>query len=193
MKCNIKLSKLEGKNSWGNRLSILMGCVMATDAYHILEVGVHRGDFPRVLSSKLDFRYTGVDIDFSNLRFMPDKDDPRFSLLKMSSVDFWNELGDEVRFDMIFVDGGHDKQTAMLDVLAAKKHLAKEGVMLIHDIANEKFQDDGPHRAFFDICAPAPDVIGSLVWHEDGWLGIVTKGLGTDDRIHQELSRKFGI
>ena len=169
-----ELSELEDTiKSQGTRFQIMKQ--IYTDNPHIvnmLEIGVHYGFMfksMRPLLNKRDGIYSGVDVRDKVIFSI----DHPHTFYQMSSAAFWGSFSREIEWDLIFVDGGHSSECAKLDVSNALEHVALGGYILIHDIANEKFEEDGPRRAFYDLCMGREGFKCALVWHKRGWMGIV--------------------
>lgn len=51
-----------------------------------------------------------------------------------TSDDFFTSLGEDVRFDIVFIDGLHTAEQVEKDIVNSMKHLKEGGIILLHDI-----------------------------------------------------------
>ena len=84
-----------------------------------LEIGVREGSIFRVDCDHKD----GVDIDVNS--------DANY---KMSSDKFFEEIPKDQMYDIIFIDGEHEKSAVFRDIINSFKHLNPGGTILCHDI-----------------------------------------------------------
>lgn len=128
----------------------------------MLEIGVDYADTWHHQRGVI-MNYTGVDIDLS--RVSVPRDDPRCHFLEIDSRDYWELIEENPptylannrnQWNLIFIDGQHDYEAVLNDLRQAIKHLAPGGYMLIHDVIPE---ENGPGRAYKEICLPHPDLL----------------------------------
>lgn len=112
-----------------------------------LEIGVENG----TCFSNVNCRYkTGVDPD------------PRSAAtVFMTSDEYFESISDDVKFDIIFIDGLHRYEQCYRDIVNATKHLNDGGFILCHDM--------NP----LDKMAAAPEQIDNLAWNGDVWRSFV--------------------
>lgn len=178
-----KLSELERqmceKDYWGSRLNIIWHfCKLAPDPCNVLEIGVKYGDVPLHTLDLIWQRrghYVGVDVTLDHVKSLDWLQvHPNCTFFQMTSEDFWNaHIGG--KYDLIYVDGAHDLVTSAMDITHAMSRVSPWGYILIHDIANEKFPEDGPRNAFFRECVPNRHFTSMLLYHEQGWMGVVRR------------------
>lgn len=55
------------------------------------------------------------------------------TLIKATSDEFFAELKDNEKWDIIFIDGLHTREQCLADILNSLKHLSPNGTILVHD------------------------------------------------------------
>jgi hypothetical protein len=130
----------------------------------ILEIGVHQGDFAKRMLNGLkqnnfsDIEYTGIDL-FAELQtseiykkektLWPDSRDAVYSKLNSEfpglNIRLLSGFSDELlkklfgeKFDLIFIDGGHSRETVYSDWVLSQPLLAEQGVIYFDDYTNSK-------------------------------------------------------
>lgn len=104
-------------------------------------------------------------------------------IVKRTSDQFFAELGEADRFEVVFVDGLHTFEQSLRDVEAALEHLVPAGVVLVHDC--------NPTSA--DLAAPTPRPGAGDGWCGDVWKTIVhLRATRRDLQVHV-LDTDFGI
>ena len=89
---------------------------------------------------------------------------------RMTSDTFFEKYFD-LKFDLIFVDGLHEKEQVQRDILNSLASLNKGGVILIHDCLPRTPQNQYSVEEFRDAFnAEPPD---GKAWNGDVWKGIV--------------------
>jgi hypothetical protein len=89
-----------------------------------LEIGVQ---FPESNFFKVDAEYkTGVEP-------YPVTDLLQKSIIELTSDMFFKSLEDNVKYDIIFIDGLHTREQCLADILNSLKHLSDNGTILVHD------------------------------------------------------------
>ena len=119
------------------RSDLLNSIAEEIGAKSYLEIGVQEGiTFNAISISKK----TGVDPDpYSK------------ATLHITSDMYFDLLDDDVKFDLIYVDGLHHWETALRDIDNAVKHLSKDGVIVVDDIAprREEHQTREPSAIYW--------------------------------------------
>ena len=60
------------------------------------------------------------------------------SVIKCTSDEFFAELKEEEKWDIIFIDGLHTREQCLADILNSLKHLSDDGCILVHDCIPNK-------------------------------------------------------
>lgn len=107
---------------------------------------------------------------------------------KMTSDDFFNQLGSEEKYDVIFVDGMHDYDFVMRDIENSLKHLRPLGFILVHDTDPPTEIRSLPYDEFNAI----PDK-KSKAWNGDGWKAIAQLRLQNRDIIIKSIDARNGL
>ena len=55
------------------------------------------------------------------------------TIIKATSNEFFAELKDNEKWDIIFIDGLHTREQCLADILNSLKHLSPNGTILVHD------------------------------------------------------------
>lgn len=104
----------------------------------------------------------------------------------MTSDAFFEQLPDDVMYDIVFVDGLHHREQVYRDIINSLKHLKEGGTIVVHDCMpmseSEQVRDDhgGPWmgdvwKAIVDLKSTRSDLEILTVAHDCG-CGIVRKG-----------------
>lgn len=64
----------------------------------------------------------------------------RFKKIKKRSNDFFRELSENEKFDIIFIDGAHNSESVYLDAKNSWKYLKKEGYLIFDDFFCNEFK-----------------------------------------------------
>jgi len=89
-----------------------------------LEIGVQ---FPESNFFNVNAEYkTGVEP-------YPVRDLLQKSIVELTSDMFFKSLEDNVKYDIIFIDGLHTREQCLADILNSLKHLSDNGTILVHD------------------------------------------------------------
>lgn len=94
-----------------------------------LEIGVWYGDNLRKVQKHAQECY-GVDVGFPNKNF-----DNNVKLFEMTSDEFFWNLDPSIQFDMVFIDGDHNKYQVYKDFINCKDRVITDGIILMHDTA----------------------------------------------------------
>lgn len=102
----------------GARWALLNALARRLGARRYLEIGVASGEcFNRIeVADK-----TSVD---------PARNE---ATVRLTSDEFFRRLGPSDRFDLVFVDGLHERRQVHRDILNAWRHLTPNGAILVHD------------------------------------------------------------
>jgi predicted O-methyltransferase YrrM len=92
-----------------------------------LEIGVLYGDVTRRLSKYCTECYA-IDIEFPNKNF-----DDNVKLFQCTSDVFFENLDKECMFDMVFIDGDHNKHQVYKDFINVKDKVIDDGFIFLHD------------------------------------------------------------
>ena len=89
-----------------------------------LEIGVQ---YPESNYDKIEIKNkTGVEP-------YPVKDLLNKSIIELTSDMFFKSLEENVKYDIIFIDGLHTQEQCLADILNSLKHLSSNGTILVHD------------------------------------------------------------
>jgi len=89
-----------------------------------LEIGVQ---FPESNFFNVNAEYkTGVEP-------YPVRDLLQNSIVELTSDMFFKSLEEDVKYDIIFIDGLHTREQCLEDILNSLKHLSDNGTILVHD------------------------------------------------------------
>lgn len=91
-----------------------------------LEIGVRNGNSLALARCNA----VGVDPALRIKGEMPET----VSLLQMKSDDYFHQLSDRIKYDMVFVDGMHLFEFAFRDVCNASRHLRDGGLIFMDDV-----------------------------------------------------------
>lgn len=146
-----------------DRKSSVIRYVKGHQPKSILEIGVHNGDFAARMLKNISIKnqpstaYFGIDlfsemqtseIHFSEVSLWPDKfvnvqnklensfPKAKINLLQGFSVDMLKTLKG-MKFDLIFIDGGHSKQTVESDWNLSKNLLGTNGAVFFDDYTSK--------------------------------------------------------
>ncbi len=95
-----------------------------------LEIGVFEGATFTAVRSALK---TGVDPTF-RFDWRAESEAPEVTLVQSTSDKFFASLEHRQRFDVVYVDGLHDYEQVLRDVLSALTHLGDGGIIVISDV-----------------------------------------------------------
>ena len=107
----------------------------------------------------------------------------RGRFVRATSDEFFAGLDPEARFDVVFVDGLHTHAQSLRDVENALRHLAPEGVVLLHDCNPADAIGGGPN----------PEATGEAGWNGEVWKTIVHLRATRPDLDIQVLDTDFGV
>jgi len=147
------------------KLPLLDFLVRSIEKPSVLEIGVGHGwgMLPLAMAAKAKGgEYIGVDV-FIDYRVRPLL--RRYGLLKFAfifkknSAAFWQELADDIDFDVIVIDGWHEYPNSHMDIAYAARHLSERGWLLVHDVLSM----EGPARAFKEICCEDNGMFGLTI------------------------------
>lgn len=92
-----------------------------------LEIGVLNGESLKRIQNYSKECY-GVDVTFSHRNY-----NSNVKLFEMPSDDFFSVLNPNIKFDMIFIDGLHEKTQVYKDFLNSKDRIIEDGLIVLHD------------------------------------------------------------
>jgi hypothetical protein len=136
-----------------HRLEIINIFIKKYNFNSYLEIGVSVGD---VLDHVEIKNKLGVDPDSVAYGY-GGGDSP---MIFKESDDFFKELNDEIKYDIIFIDGLHKREQVFRDIVNSIKHLTENGVIILHD-CNPPTQDNA-----------TPEYNGGL-WNGTVYLGYI--------------------
>ena len=152
-----------------------------------LEIGVHTGTV--LLNVRARVR-VGVD-PHKRIRWRQLAIRPRLwrtmTFLEKTSDRFFADLDRDAKFDVIFIDGYHSYGQALSDVENSLRHLAPNGVVMLHDC--------NPPSAAAAALDPAtvPELEAGDGWCGDVWKAIVHLRATRPDLQVEVLDADFGI
>lgn len=105
---------------------------------------------------------------------------------QMTSDEFFNQLDDDVKYDLVFIDGLHHREQVLRDIENSLKHLTENGSILCHDCLpnSEKEQmreDQGGvwmgdvWKTMFDLMKTRDDLEIQIIDTDCG-CGLIRKG-----------------
>ena len=96
-----------------------------------------------------------------------------------TSDEYFESISDDVKFDIIFIDGLHHNDQVLKDVENSLKHLNKGGIIVCHDSlpSNEREQERNDHGG---------------VWLGDVWKAIAELRMTRDDLIIETIDTDLG-
>ena len=107
-----------------NRTDIINYLIERYNYKSYLEIGVQ---YPQSNFFKVEIEYkTGVEP-------FPVEDMLNKSVVELTSDMFFKSLEDNVKYDIIFIDGLHTREQCLADILNSLKHLTDNGTILVHD------------------------------------------------------------
>lgn len=59
------------------------------------------------------------------------------NIIKITSDNFFKELSDDIKFDIIFIDGDHTYEQVIKDIQNSLKHLSVNGIIIMHDVITQ--------------------------------------------------------
>lgn len=92
-----------------------------------LEIGVLNGESMKRIQNHATECY-GVDVTFSHRNY-----NNNVKLFEMPSDDFFSILNPNIKFDMIFIDGLHEKSQVYRDFINSKDRIIEDGLIVLHD------------------------------------------------------------
>lgn len=99
-----------------------------------LEVGVWHGDNLKRVQKYAKECY-GIDTNFLTKDF-----NSNVKLFEMTSDEFFWNLDPKIEFDMVFIDGDHDKYQVYKDFVNCKDRVISDGLVLMHDTVPANLQ-----------------------------------------------------
>ena len=156
------------------RYDIINRLIKAFDYKNYLEIGVSDG---------ANF----VEIECEN-KVSVDPQQLGYTTHQMTSDEYFEQLPDDVKFDIIFIDGLHLWEQCYRDIENSLKHLSPNGIIICHDMnpLEESFQSRKPYncylwngdvwRAFIKIRSEHNDLFTCMIEDCDTGLGVITWG-----------------
>lgn len=105
------------------RLEIINYLIRKNSYKSYLEIGVHKGI---VLNGCNIENRVGVDPECGIYK-------GSHEVKCMTSDEYFMSLRDDVKFDIIFIDGMHEDDHVFRDIMNSLGHLAKGGIIVVHD------------------------------------------------------------
>lgn len=99
-----------------------------------LELGVARGDCWYNVSSP---KKVGVDLMNESVWKIP-------NVLTSTTDDYFESLQQDEKYDIVFIDADHNKESVKKDFFNSLKHLADDGIVLFHDVYPLQEENIGP-------------------------------------------------
>lgn len=176
-----------------NRYDIINTLIEKYSYKSYLEIGVYSVDrtFDKINTVEK------IGVDPKNLN------DPR--ILQMTSDEYFSQIPDDKKFDIIFIDGDHYHEQVTVDLKNSLKHLSKNGSIVMHDCAYlEGVTPANPRgtsvcKSFIYYRMTRPD-LSMYVVDTDWGCGVVRfgiqevyKGIDSIDNITEEFLNKNKI
>lgn len=92
-----------------------------------LEIGVLHGESLKRIQKHAKQCYA-VDPIFNHREY-----DSNVKLFEMTSDDFFTTLDPSIKFDMVFIDGDHEKNQVYKDFINSKDRVIDDGLVILHD------------------------------------------------------------
>jgi len=92
-----------------------------------LEIGVFQGKCLNKIQTHAKECYA-VDVNFVRKNF-----DKNVFLFQMTSDAFFNTIPKDLKFDMVFIDGDHNKDQVYKDFMNVKDRIIDDGFVIFHD------------------------------------------------------------
>lgn len=162
------------------RYEIINYLIQKNHYEHYLEIGVEDGECLRLIECKYK---DGVDPASEHANF------------KMYSNDFFNNLPNDIKYDIVFIDGLHVEEQVDKDIENALNHLSENGSIVLHDCnpptkwhqrSYEEAQLNGCRqwngtvwRSIVKLVATRPDLVINVV-NDDWGCGIVQRKKPSD-------------
>lgn len=89
-----------------------------------------------------------------------------------TSDDFFNQLAEDVKYDIIFIDGLHQEEQVSKDIYNSLKHLRPNGTIVVHD------------------CLPSSERMQERENHGGEWTGDVWKAIAKLKSYRSDLNIK---
>jgi len=108
---------------------IAEGMLAAKSLNAYLEIGIRSGACFNSIAPLATNAYA-VDI---NDCFNRIKHNKNLNWNQMKSSDFLSNLGNDIKFDLVFIDGDHKHESSMSDFELALQHTNDNGIIILHD------------------------------------------------------------
>ncbi len=112
--------------------------------YDIIQYLINKNRYKRFLEIGVEERITHDNIDIGHKDGVDPNGAGNFT---MTSDKFFEKLDHNIKYDIFFVDGLHEKEQVEKDLNNSLKHLQKGGTIVMHDCnpPNEEYQDNPPN------------------------------------------------
>lgn len=152
------LARVFEQKSW--HPTVVQSLAELSQAKTYLEVGIYRGETLKLLAKTCE-RVIGLDIDPGALASIPAN--PRITLHLQTAQEFAlkNPL---LRFDLVFIDADHRKQSVLDDFYAVESLVNESGIVAFHDTWPKNLEFSSPH-----LCGDAYKAIPELRRRESAW------------------------
>lgn len=108
-----------------NRVEIINGLIKKNNYKNYLEIGCQKD---KTFNSINCENKIGIDIE-------------RGGTIKISSDDYFKSIeNSDIEFDIIFIDGSHEKEQVLKDIKNSLKYLSKLGTIIMHDCLPTSFE-----------------------------------------------------
>lgn len=141
-----------------NQLIILQLLASNSNIKHILEIGFNAGHSSDLfLNINLDCTVTSFDIGYYSYvkvgkEFIDNKYPNRHTLIIGDSTKTIPSFNSDIKYDLIFIDGGHDYDVAKADLLNCKRFANTDTIVIMDDTMYKKEWEMswnvGPNRAW---------------------------------------------
>lgn len=113
---------------------LLIAIARIVNAEYIFEFGTHHGATARALVRNTDAAVTTMDRESCPIPLPP-----TIRQIVCDSRDWKPDKTDHAKYNLVFVDGGHDPETFANDCYLAHRILAPGGIIVWHDCGNPEF------------------------------------------------------
>ena len=157
---NIKISEGHSGNKLDQR-KLLTKLVSKDNIKNILEIGFNAGHSSELfLSQNNNVNVVSFDVGYHDSvklckKFIDQKYPNRHKLIIGNSLETIPNYNENIKFDLFFIDGGHDYNTAKNDIINCKRLSHENSIVVMDDVVNNrsliKRSKKGPNKAWDEV------------------------------------------